>query len=69
MGDQWKAQKACLKRPHQNTNIRSYDKYNFTFLCVAPSLWNKLPDHVCNMHCLQTFQGHVKAHLFTQSYY
>ena len=38
------------------------------FLCVAPSLWNKLPDHVRNMHCLETFQGHVKAHLFTQSY-
>ena len=32
------------------------------FLCVAPSLWNKLSDHVRNMHCLETFQGHVKAH-------
>ena len=38
------------------------------FLCVAPSFWNKLPDHIRNMHCLETFQGHVKALLFTQSY-
>ena len=53
----------------QNMEIRVSKIINrgSCYLCVAPSLWNKLPDHVRNMYCLKTFQGHVKAHLFTQS--
>ena len=39
-----------------------------SFMHVAPSSWNKLPDHIRNIHCLETFQKHVKAPLFAESY-
>ena len=39
------------------------------FSCVAPRLWNQLPDYIKNLNNLQHFKCALKTHLFQRAYF
>jgi hypothetical protein len=41
---------------------------NRAFSCVAPSLWNELPDHIKLCDSVNSFKNQLKTHLFKLSY-
>ena len=37
---------------------------DYAFICIAPSLWDKLPEHIHNLPSFETFKGHVESNLY-----
>ena len=40
-----------------------------SFSCVAPRLWNQLPDYIRNLNNLQHFKSALKTHLFELAFF
>ena len=48
------------------TKLKTYGDRSFAY--AAPTLWNKLPEHLRKMDKLESFKRALKAHMFNQAF-